>query len=52
MVYNINLNNYINLNNDINNKDNTFTEKAGEYGIDDDGYSMHSTFLIMTKTEI
>lgn len=29
----------------INNQDNTFTEKAKEYGIDCDGASMHSTFF-------
>jgi hypothetical protein len=36
----------------INNKDNTFTEMAKEYGIDDDSYSIHSTFLIMIKMAI
>lgn len=29
----------------VNNKDNTFTEKAAEYGIDCDGQSMQSTFF-------
>ena len=29
----------------INNQDNTFIEKAKKYGIDDDGYSIHSTFF-------
>lgn len=29
----------------INNQDNTFTERAKEYGIDCDGASMHSTFF-------
>ena len=29
----------------INNQDNTFVEKAKKYGIDDDGYSIHSTFF-------
>jgi hypothetical protein len=29
----------------INNKNLTFTEKAGEYGIDDKGYSTHSVFF-------
>lgn len=29
----------------INNQDNTFTEQAASYGIDDEGYSMHSTFF-------
>ena len=29
----------------INNQDNTFTDQASEYGIDDPGYSIHSTFL-------
>ena len=33
----------------INNEDNTFTEKAEAYGIDDDGYSMHSTFFDYDK---
>jgi len=33
----------------INNQDNTFTEKAEAYGIDDDGYSMHSTFFDYDK---
>jgi hypothetical protein len=33
----------------INNKDNTFTEKAREFGIDDDAYSMHSTFFDYDK---
>lgn len=33
----------------INNQDNTFSEKAEAYGIDDDGYSMHSTFFDYDK---
>ncbi len=33
----------------INNGDNTFTEKATEYGIDCDGNSMHSTFFDYDK---
>ncbi|MEP3208011.1 MAG: VCBS repeat-containing protein [Maribacter sp.] len=33
----------------INNQDNTFTEKAAEYGIDHDGQSMQSTFLDYDK---
>ncbi len=33
----------------INNQDNTFTEKAAEYGIDCDGYSMQSTFFDYDK---
>ncbi len=33
----------------INNKDNTFTEKAKEYGIDCDGQSMQSTFFDYDK---
>ncbi len=33
----------------INNKDNTFTEKAGEYGVDCDGISMHATFFDYDK---
>jgi hypothetical protein len=33
----------------INNKDNTFTEMAKEYGIDDDSYSIHSTFFDYDK---
>ena len=33
----------------INNKDNTFTEKAAEYGIDCDGISMQSTFFDYDK---
>ena len=33
----------------INNQDNTFTEKAKEYGIDHDGISIHSTFFDYDK---
>jgi len=33
----------------INNKDNTFTEKAAEYGVDCDGISMHATFFDYDK---
>ncbi len=33
----------------INNQDNTFTEKAAQYGIDCDGQSMHSTFFDYDK---
>jgi len=33
----------------INNQDNTFTEKASEYGIDHDGQSMQSTFFDYDK---
>ena len=33
----------------VNNKDNTFTEKAAEYGIDCDGQSMQSTFFDYDK---
>ncbi len=33
----------------INNQDNTFTEKAEAFGIDDEGYSMHSTFFDYDK---
>ncbi|NNE78372.1 MAG: VCBS repeat-containing protein, partial [Pricia sp.] len=33
----------------INNKDNTFTEKAAEYGIDYEGHSMQSTFFDYDK---
>ncbi len=33
----------------LNNRDNTFTEKAEAYGIDDNGYSMHSTFFDYDK---
>ena len=33
----------------INNQNNTFSEKAEAYGIDDDGYSMHSTFFDYDK---
>lgn len=33
----------------INNQDNTFTEKAAEYGIDCEGISMHSTFFDYDK---
>lgn len=29
----------------INNKDNTFTERAKEYGIDDSGYTAHASFF-------
>ena len=29
----------------VNNQDNTFTEKAKEYGIDCEGISMHATFF-------
>lgn len=34
----------------INNGDMTFTEQSHKYGIDDKGYSIVATFLIMTKT--
>ena len=33
----------------VNNQDNTFTEKAAEYGIDHDGQSMQSTFFDYDK---
>ncbi len=33
----------------INNKDLTFTEKAAEYGLADEGYSIHSAFFDMDK---
>jgi enediyne biosynthesis protein E4 len=33
----------------INNKDLTFTEKANEYGIADEGYSTHASFFDMDK---
>ncbi|MEM7367905.1 MAG: VCBS repeat-containing protein [Bacteroidota bacterium] len=33
----------------VNNQDNTFTEKAKEYGIDCDGISMHATFFDYDK---
>jgi hypothetical protein len=33
----------------INNQDNTFSEKAAEYGIDCDGYNMQSTFFDYDK---
>ena len=33
----------------VNNQDNTFTEMAKTYRIDDDGYSMHSTFFDYDK---
>jgi len=33
----------------LNNKDNTFSEVAQAYGIDDNGYSMHSTFFDYDK---
>ena len=33
----------------VNNGDNTFTEKAAAYGIDDNGYGMHSTFFDYDK---
>ncbi len=29
----------------VNNKDNTFTERAAEYGINDNGYGIHSAFF-------
>mgnify|MGYP000551360009 CR=1 FL=1 len=33
----------------LNNQDNTFKEVAKDYGIDDNGYSMHSTFFDYDK---
>ena len=36
----------------INNGDNTFTESAKDYGIDDIGNSVQATFLIMIKMVI
>lgn len=33
----------------INNQDNTFTDQASAYGVDDPGYSIHATFLDYDK---